>query len=500
MHDRRHARAVRFAAVVAAVAATFVAGAAAAQETQPAAWSQFQGGPGHEGFRDNGPAPPYRVRWSLADPSGDRLSPAIVAGDVAITVGPEAVYGIGLSDGAIAWEITREGGPLSVPAVGTAGGEVVLVYLEGPAPVSGEGGPSPTPATPTDPTTTTSPDDADDDDEEVSELVGVSLADQTERWRVRLGAIARSGVTIEGDTVFVGDQVGTLAAYGLGDGEPRWSNEVTGRIDSPVAVADGVVSVVARDTDEGRVTLVAFDAATGERSWPPFEVPATSTAGSGPAAAGGRIFLASADRVVRAVSGDDGTEVWASLVLSLFSPAAAPALGDGSVFAADFGGGLYRLDAADGERVWSYQLNEVILRGTPVVSGGALLVGLADGRLVAVDAASGHLVWQEDLTEGSLGAVAIGDDVVIAVTGGPEAGLVALEQDPEGTLIDVPSPTEFDPGTTFARYAAAAAIVFVVAFVPGIFARRRFGSGVVAAGEGDDEIDDAELDEPGDEA
>ena len=201
MHDRRHARAVRLAAAVAAVAAvaTFVAAAAAAaQEIEPAAWSQFQGGPGHEGFRDDGPAPPYRVRWSLADPSGDRLSPAIVAGDVAITVGPEAVYGVGLSDGAIAWEIAREGGPLSVPAVGTADGEDVLVYLEGPGPVSSEGGASPTPGTTTDPTTTTSPDAAGDDEEAVSELVGVSLADQTERWRVRLGAIARSGVTIEG--------------------------------------------------------------------------------------------------------------------------------------------------------------------------------------------------------------------------------------------------------------------------------------------------------------
>jgi outer membrane protein assembly factor BamB len=262
-------------------------------------------------------------------------------------------------------------------------------------------------------------------------------------------------------------------------------------------VADGAVSVVARDSDEGRVTLVSFDAATGERSWPPFVVPAASTAGSAPSSADGRVFLASADRLVRAVNADDGTEAWTSLVLSLFSPTTAPALGDGSVYAADFGGGLYRLDAIDGDRVWSHQLNEVILRGTPVVSGDAVLVGLADGRLVAVDVASGHLVWQDDLTEGSLGAIAIGNDVVIAVTGGPEAGLVALEQDPEGALLDLPSPTEFDAGTTFGRYAAAAAIVFAVAFVPGIYARRRFGSGLEPADEGFDELDDVpDPDEP----
>ena len=484
MHDRPPTRAVRLAGIVAAAAvvATLVAGSAAAQEDRTA-WSQFQGGSAHDGFRDDGPAPPYRVRWSLADPSGDRLSAAIVVGQVAITVGPEAVYGVDLSDGAIAWEIQRAGGPLSVPAVGTAGGEDMLVYIDGPAPGSSD--PSPTP------TATASPGATDDaEDEAVSELVGVTLADRTERWRVSLDAISRSGVTIDGDTVFVGDQGGTLSAYSLADGTSRWSITVTGRIDTPVASADDAVFVVVRDADEGRVALVAFDAATGERAWPPFEIPATSTAGSAPSVADGRVILGSADRFVRAVSAEDGTEVWTSLVLTLFSPATAPALGDGSVFAADFGGGLYRLDAADGKRVWSHQLNEVILRGAPVVSGDAVIVGLADGRLVAVDAASGHLIWQEDLTEGALGAVAISDDALIAVTGGPEAGLVALENDPEGTLVDVPSPTEFDPGTTFGRYAAAATIVFVVAFVPGIYARRRFGSGLVPAGEGDDERDD----------
>jgi outer membrane protein assembly factor BamB len=492
VHDRPPTPAVRLAGIVAAAAvvATLVAGTAAAQEGRTA-WSQFQGGPAHDGFRDDGPAPPYRVRWSLADPSGDRLSAAIVVGEVAITVGPEAVYGVDLSDGAIAWEIQRAGGPLSVPAVGTAGGEDVLVYVDGPAPGSSD--PSPTP------TATASPGATDDADEEaVSELVGVTLADRMERWRVSLDAISRSGVTIDGETVFVGDQGGTLSAYSLADGTSRWSATVTGRIDTPVASADDAVFVVARDVDEGRVALVAFDAATGERAWPPFEIPATSTAGSAPSVADGRVILGSADRFVRAVSAEDGTEIWTSLVLTLFSPATAPALGEGSVFAADFGGGLYRLDAADGKQVWSHQLNEVILRGAPVVSGDAVVVGLADGRLVAIDAASGHLVWQEDLTEGALGAVAISDDALIAVTGGPEAGLVALENDPEGTLVDVPSPTEFDPGTTFGRYAAAAAIVFVAAFVPGIYARRRFGSGLVQEGEGDDELDDdADPDEGG---
>ncbi len=414
------------------------------------------------------------------------------------------MYGVDLADGTIAWDIPRLGGPISAPAVGVADEQEVLVYLEGPAPEPDAGASPTTSVTPTNgaatgPTTTTSPGPTigDDDDGVVSELVGVTLADQAERWRVQLEEVSRSGVTIDGDTVYVGDQGGTLSAFSLADGTPRWSNTVTGRIDTPVAVADGTVYAVARDSEEVRVALVAFDAATGERAWPPLTVPASSTAGSAPSAGDGRLIVGSADRVVRAVGADDGTEAWTSLVLSLFSPGTAPAIGDGDVFVADFAGGLYRLDGADGTRRWSHQLNEVILRGAPVVSGAAVLVGLEDGRLVAVDVGSGHLIWERDLTEGSLGAIAIADDVVIAVTGGPDAGLVALENDPDGALIDVPSPTEFDPGTTFARYAAAAGIVFVVAFVPGVFARRRFGSRIEPGGEPDDDVEivEGEIDE-----
>jgi outer membrane protein assembly factor BamB len=499
VHDRRHARGVRIAGAVVALTATatIVSETAAGQESQPSGWPQFQGGPGHEGVRDDGPEPPYRVRWSMADPSGEGFPPIIVVDDVAVAVGRDAVYGVGLSDGAISWEIPRQGGPLSAPAVSSVRGDDVLVYLDGPATASADDDEtataSPTTAAATGPeTTTASPGpDVGNGEAPVTELVAVTLSDRTERWRVELDAMSRSGVTIEGDSVYVGDQGGMLSAYGLGNGERRWSAEVAGRIDTPVAVAEGSVYVAARDSEEVRVTLVAFDAATGERSWAPVTVPATSTAGSALSAAEGRLFMGSADRVVRAVSAQDGTEQWRALVLSLFSPTTAPAIADGSVFMADFGGGIYRLDAGDGDRTWSHQLNEVILRGVPVVSGNAVLVGVNDGRLVALDAVSGHIVWERDLTEGSLGAIAIGDDVVVAATGGPEAGLVALETDPEGTLVDVPSPTDFDPGTTFARYAAAAAIVFVGAFVPGVLLRRRVGSRMEHPGE-NGEAPDAE--------
>jgi outer membrane protein assembly factor BamB len=494
MRRDRSSRALRVAAAAVATAPlVLLPGAAVAQEAPT--WSQFQGGPGHSGVLADGPQPPYRVRWSLPAPRGDALSGAVVAGDLAVSVGNEAVYGIDVASGAIEWRVARDGGPLSVPAIGSGPRGRILVYLDGPGPNDAGGAPegSSSPsgsAAPSGSSSTTGPGPSPtgpDEQPDVSTLVAVSLADRNELWRTPLRATSRSGVTIDGTNAFVGDQGGTVYAVSLESGTITWSAEMDGRVDSAVAVADAQVVAVARNTDTAQVVVSAFDEATGERSWPALAIQANSTAGTAPSAGGGSLFIGSADRSVRALDTENGTERWATLVLSLFSPATSLAFDDESVFAADIAGGLYRLDAAGGGRRWSYQLNEVVLRSSPVVSGSSVLLGLGDGRLVAVDVASGHLVWESAPSAGLVGTIALSSDAVIAVKGGRNAGLIAFEHDPQGALVDVPSPTQLEGGTTLTRWALAAVIVFAVAFVPGIWATRRF-SGV--ADDGSDRVSD----------
>jgi outer membrane protein assembly factor BamB len=477
------------AAVMAVVAVASLALLAPATAQEEPTWSQFQGGPGHPGVLADGPPPPYRVAWTLPAPAGDALSGAVVAGDLVVSVGEEAVYGIDVASGAVEWQIPRAGGPLSVPAIGMAGGRRILVYLEGPGPVDAAGPASPSVSPTGDPTSTTaaSPSPAATDEEgDTSTLVAVALGDRTELWRTPLQELSRSGVTIDGANAFVGDQGGTVAAIALEDGAVTWSQKLDGLVDTPLAVSDGQVYAVARNADTPQVVVAAFDAASGERGWPSVVLQASSTAGSSPTAGGGSVFVGSADRWVRALDAGDGAERWASLALSLFSPATSLAFDGESVFAADISGGVYRLDANDGERRWSYQLNEVVIRSSPVVSGSSVLLGLGDGRLVAIDVSSGHLVWESDPSPGLVGTIALSTDAAIVVKGGRRAGLIAFEHDPDGALVDIPSPTELDVGTTLSRYGVAAVLVFGVALVPGLLARRRFGPAV----EGSDEIDD----------
>jgi eukaryotic-like serine/threonine-protein kinase len=474
------------------LAAPLSGGPAAAQEGT--SWPQYQGGPAHEGHAPDGPQPPFRVRWTLPAPAGVSLSAAVVEGAVAITVGEEAVYGVDVATGEVSWEVPRAGGPLSVPAIATdAGGRRVLVYVEGPAlAISGTASPSPS-ASP--PETTASPSASPSppaDQEDASTVVAVRLRDREELWRTSLEDVSRSGVTIEGSTLYVGDQAGKVYAMSLDDGSITWTEQVGGRADTPIAVADGNAYVVGRDADTPRVVVAAFDAATGERAWSPLSLQVSSTAGSAPTVGGGSLFLGSADRRVRALNAANGDERWNALVLSVFSPATALAYDGESVYAADVAGGLYRLDPADGARLWSFHVNEAVLRSAPVVSGSYALLGLGNGGMVAVDVESGHLVWRGPVTPGLIGNFALAGDAVIAVKGGRDAGLMALEHDPGGSLLDEPSPTQFEAGTSLSRWAIAGVLVFGMALALGQLASRRFGRRPEEATEEDDEAFDEE--------
>lgn len=462
-------------------------------------WVQFQGGPGHPGALDDGPAPPYRVRWTLPAPEGPALSGAVIAGGIAMTLGERAVYGVELATGEIAWSVPRSGGPLSVPAVvaATETDPATLIYVDGPASAEAATG---TPS----PTATESPSGATaaGGEESGSELVAIELERRTERWRTPLGAASRTGVAVLGDTAYVGDDAGVVSAVALSDGAVAWTKDTRetdgpcvglgeGKIDVPLAVADGRVIAVARNVDGASVAVFALDAVTGDCLWQ--QSPQVgSSAASAAAARDGMVVIGLADRLVRSLDGSNGEQAWAALALSVFSPASSPALGPDGVYVVDLGGGVYRFDRSDGRRVWDHQLNEVTVRSSPVVSGGAVLVGLSDGRLVALDASSGHLVWQSEAAPGLVGSIALSPDVVVAVKGGRDAGLVAFEHDPGAALEDVASPTELEAGTLAARAGAAAAIVLVLVLVPGMLARRRFGDAFSADDHADEDRDPAE--------
>jgi outer membrane protein assembly factor BamB len=492
--NARRRRPVVVASVVAAVVATaFAASSAFAQTSGGPEWPQFQGGPEHHGGTGDGPAPPYRTRWTFTSPDGSGLSGAVIVEGLAISVGRRSVYATDVATGDLAWDVPRADGPVSSPAI-ASGRPRTLLYVDGGGSTTPTPSPSPTPTDASPTPTDGSPSPAPDGDAEAAgaSLVAIGLGDRREVWRAPLGAESRSGVTVDGEVAYVGDQDGTLYAVDVADGTVRWTSEMPGRIDVSIAASDGRVVAISRNDDDRRVVVAAHDADDGERLWQITPQLGATTASSA-TIADDAVIVGLADRFVRALDVANGQERWSSLALQLFSPLTAAAADEDAVFIADLGGGLYRFDATDGGRVWSFQFNEVVLRSSPVLVDRWVLLGLNDGRLVAVNAESGRLNWQSASSQGLAGTIAVSSEAIVVVRGGDDPGLVAFENDPDGRLIDEPSPTELDAGTTLGRVAVAAAIVLAATLVPGMLIRRRMGDRALVGADVVVEADEGEV-------
>jgi outer membrane protein assembly factor BamB len=429
---------------VALVLASLARPAAAAE---PIGWSQFQGDAAHSGVGpENGPLPPYRQAWTFEEPESNRgLSAAVISGDVAIAVGVEGVYAVDLGSGAQRWSVPRAGGPLAAPALGTVDGRTVLVYTEG-------------------------------EDDESSTVVGVDVAKEEELWRTDLEDVSRSGVTIDAGMAFLGDDSGTVYAVDLASGEPLWTLERQGQILSPPAAGGGAVFAPVSDAQNGRVQVTAVDADTGPQDgnalWT-FEPAVAGRSLSTPTLGPDSLVVGVSERLLVALDLEDGRPLWEERLNTESSQLSAPAASD-VVVAGDLGGGLYAVRPATGEREWSYQLNELNVRSSPVVVGGYTVVGLQDGRLVAIDLATAELVWESPPGSGAIGAIAVAGDALIAARGSEQGGLVAFVEDPDGELSHVASPTVLDLPVLIGSFAAAFAAVSVVLWGLGRLLLARF--------------------------
>lgn len=429
-------------------------------------WGQFQGGPEHPGTIVGAPAPPYKEAWRFHPPDA-KASGAVIVGDVAITVGSHAVYGLDLATGMIRWQLFRNGGPIAMPAVGVAGGTSVLVFPDETLGAQ-------------------------------ASLVGVDLSSMREIWRTPLEAASRSAVAVDGNMAVASDEDGNVYGVKIDSGVVAWTAKLGGTIDAAAAVSDGKVFVVIRDASGQQVVrLVALDESDGKQLWD-FTPRIAGATASGPAASGGAAVIGSADRNVRSV-GPDGQERWVSLALSLFSPVSAPALTGGDVYIADASGGLYRIDASTGARIWDYQLNELVVRSSPVVAGNVALIGLNDGRLVAVDVGSSDLVWQSAADAGLIGAIALSPQAIVAVKGGSQGGLVEFVHDDAGTLVNIPSPTKVDAGKLFGNYAVALIGATLILFASFRLLSARFAPVAIARQGAADEIQVDDQTDDGDE-
>jgi outer membrane protein assembly factor BamB len=394
--------------------ATFVVALPIAASAQMASdWTQFQGDAAHTGARSDGPGPPYARSWSIRPDAaaGQHLSAPVVAGTSVFVTGPDALYAFDTATGQQLWREARDAPPAAV-AVASVGATRAVVYTTGR-------------------------------DADTSKVVAVDATTGKELWSspATLEDVSRTGVAVDGGRAFVGDESGKVYAIDLADGTVAWTGQTPGKLAGPVVVGDGVVVAIAAATDTNRsTTIVGFDEATGDQSWSVVPDAAASFASLG-AILDGDVVVAFPEGTVEGLSLEDGTRSWSARIPALVSPFVAPAVADGAVFLADSNGGAHRLEPGGGDG-WLYEFNVAILRASPVVVDGALVIGLEDGSLGAVDVRSGHLIFRTATAGAPVDGLAVTPgEIVVVRSGAGRATITGYANDPTGSLLDERSPT-----------------------------------------------------------
>jgi outer membrane protein assembly factor BamB len=389
--------------------------------------------------------------WAFDDPLARAgLSAPVVVGDVVFGVGTTRVYGLDVGTGDVIHEIPREEGPVSNPAVSTAGGRTLLLFVQGRNAS----------------TTLTA--------------VDLGAAEPEVAWTYPVGARSLTGVTLagtDGDLALLGDRRGRIHAVRLPDGEEAWTERLPGKVDAAIAATDDLVFATTYDDDEAdpSVRVEALAVADGTRTWT-YSPDLPMTTASAPATDGTVVVAGFGDGTVRAIDPGSGRERWVSRARGSFGTlgtiSMTPAIVDGDALVADLttaggqllAGALYRIDGRTGEREWDFQFDASPARGIPLVAAEVAYIGLSDGRLAAVDLATGELRWQTDAGAVAVRGLASADGRILASTGSRRGGMAAFAPS-EGELSRIASPTVLDTGAMLTSLALGFLAVAVGAFV-----------------------------------
>jgi outer membrane protein assembly factor BamB len=150
---------------------------------------------------------------------------------------------------------------------------------------------------------------------------------------------------------------------------------------------------------EGRVyaashdgEVMALSADTGKRAW---MVKTRLPLSAGPEVGGGVVVLGSSDGDLIALDSTNGAERWRRSIASEIL--AQPLIVNDVVVIRTVDGHVEGLSVADGKTRWAVdeQVPKLTLRGTapPVLAGDRLIAGFDNGKVLAIDPRNGEVMW-----------------------------------------------------------------------------------------------------------
>jgi outer membrane protein assembly factor BamB len=215
-------------------------------------------------------------------------------------------------------------------------------------------------------------------------------------WSVPLPSGSESSPLVSGDSVYFGDQAGTVYSLNAATGHVNWIYQASGAVKGGPALVHGVLYF---GDYAGRA--YALNAGTGRQLW---AVGTNGTAfgfGSGnfyasPAVAFGRVYMGNTDGFVYSFAADTGQLAWSistgAYVYSSASVSDLPGLGP-TVYVGSYSGEFYAFDAQSGAVRWRYDAGGRISGSSTVVDGVVYYSDLGSKTTTGLDARTGKVVF-----------------------------------------------------------------------------------------------------------
>lgn len=197
-------------------------------------------------------------------------------------------------------------------------------------------------------------------------------------------------VTVAGGVAYVGGGLGSLHALRTGDGRSIWSIPLNGAVAQAGGVTSGVVCATAGSADQ--IVVYGVRAADGKVLWKRSSPtsPGATSAGPGPLASRGVVYVGNGNGAVLALRASDGHTLWS---YPAGASSQALTMADGIVYCG--GSSLYALRASRGTLHWSRSVT-----GTPTtatLSDSVVYLGTNDassnGGFYAIRARDGSVAW-----------------------------------------------------------------------------------------------------------
>lgn len=302
--------------------------------------------------------PPYKVAWAFNGRKLLEYSPIVVGGSIYGINNNGEAFSVKTRNGKVRWR--REIAQLNASSPAYSDGQLFIANLE------------------------------------PGQVQALNAKNGNLRWRKSLPGRSESSPVVVGKKVIVGCECGTLYAFDKVTGKPLWETDLPGEIKAAPTVGDGVAYV-----GDYSGTFSAVRVSDGSIKWQSGSQGASlGRAGdfySTAAVAFGRVYVGSKDGRMYSFEADSGELAWSHTaggeiyagVVAAATPKTEP-----TVYFGVFGGdSFYALDARTGEERWRADAGGSVIGAASLIGETVYVANLDSTETFGLDAASGEKVW-----------------------------------------------------------------------------------------------------------